>query len=225
MADPDATAATLTPIAHTIKCICIQRRGWTRRNVHNNRTYPDICPNPAKSANAAWRRMDAYDRSKCCSNEGVERGFGENNIGVRGKVRDNNPSWASHSISHRDAMIIRKPLFSVTTPIPHVLREVVLYEDTWEHHIVAEHQEMSARVSDVQRTAEYPTVILDSFSTAGNYLFINQEILDEEGNSSRVPIKPIKSGLGLVVSAYFSGNVTSAGTLFWHRFMKPAGDK
>jgi len=107
----------------------------------------------------------------------------------------------------------RQKIFSCQTPIPEVFTEGVLYEDTWESHIRDKHPEVDDH-RHIENTLTAPTLILDSSSVTGNYLFINQSVTDLKQRPLRVAVKP-SGPIGEVVSAYYSSNVTNAGVQVW----------
>lgn len=110
-------------------------------------------------------------------------------------------------------MAYRPPLFTVSTPIPNILRDVTLYEDAWQQKITVYHPEMTGHLNDVEATIQAPTRICGSGTVGGNYVFVNEGVKDATGRSLRVAVKPVGVD-GEVRSAYFSSS-TTPGTVIW----------
>lgn len=119
----------------------------------------------------------------------------------------------------------RHTIFTVETPIPHILKDVTLYEDTWENKIVRKHPEMEGREFDVENSIVQPTKIFKSQTVAGNIVFVNESVRDPGGRSLRVPVRPDDVTSGEVRSAYFSSEVTNVGELIWSETSSAGGSK
>lgn len=119
----------------------------------------------------------------------------------------------------------RHPIFTVETPIPDILKEVTLYEDVWDAHIVPNHPELAGRQIDVENSVVQPTKIFRSQTVAGNIVFVNESVKDQLGKSLRVPVRPSGITSGEVRSAYFSSEVTNVGELIWSETSSVRGSK
>ena len=108
----------------------------------------------------------------------------------------------------------RLPVFTVETPIPNILKEVTLYEDVWEGHIVLNHPELEGREIDVENSVAQPTKIVQSQTVIGTVLFVNESVQDQTGRSLRVATRSSGATHGEVRSAYFSSE-TNVGELIW----------
>jgi hypothetical protein len=101
----------------------------------------------------------------------------------------------------------RSKIFTTPSPIPRVIKDITLYEDTWDAKIVPKHPEMQDRVQDVEATTISSTSGWESLTVQGNLVFVNESVVDSTGRVLRVAVMPV--GIcGEVRSAYFSSNLT-----------------
>jgi hypothetical protein len=103
----------------------------------------------------------------------------------------------------------RPYLFRVRPAGQNLIREVVLYEDTWHGHIVARHPELAGMEAQVEQVASTPTAIHASTSRAGSFLFVKAGIVDSSGRSLRVAVRAD----GEISTAVFSS--ASGGSQVW----------
>jgi len=101
-----------------------------------------------------------------------------------------------------------KKIFIVSSPVPGIAKNIVLYEDTWSDHIITKHPEMEPHLESVRQTVQDPSVVQESHTEPGNFLFVNLDVVDQGNRPLRVPVKPLAGKMAgkvaVVRSAYFA---------------------
>lgn len=100
------------------------------------------------------------------------------------------------------------------TPAASVLPgHVVLYEQTWVHHIAPRHTDVD--INDIHTAMIDPCEICASATTAGSFVMVNKNATNQHGDELRVPVKPVGGGTNIVTSAYYG--IAPHGTIVWKR--------
>jgi hypothetical protein len=91
---------------------------------------------------------------------------------------------------------------------------VILYDDTWNTHVIVQHPELRQNESKVEATLLAPTSIYSSKNVVGSLLYVKSGIDDGHGRLLRVVVRPMRPGTdGFVATAYFSSS--NGGRLLW----------
>jgi hypothetical protein len=107
-------------------------------------------------------------------------------------------------------MTDRPKIFVVSSPVPSLFQNIVLYQQTWAEHIVPGHPDVATHIDSVKATVANPSMIIES-ATEGNFKFINLDVVNELNEPLTVPVKPLGGRMagkvGVVLTAFFSLSV------------------
>src|ERR1700730_9522449 len=84
------------------------------------------------------------------------------------------------------------------------VHRVILYEDTWNTHIIVSHPELRQSSLKVEEILRSPTDIFRSTSVVGSLLYVKFGVDDGNGRLLRVVVRPMPGFNAFVPTAYFS---------------------